>query len=122
MDSIASCGEFVKAGKVKGIAITSAQRSPDFPNVPTIAEAGYPNITGGTWYGIVAPAKTPPEIVRKLSAEIVAIQAEAATAARIKQLGAEPFIAGTDEFTKFFRSELTRWGDVIKAANIKRIE
>jgi tripartite-type tricarboxylate transporter receptor subunit TctC len=122
MDSIASCGEFVKTGKVKGLAITSAERSPDFPDVPTIAEAGYPHITGGTWYGIVAPAKTPPEIVRKLSAEIAAIQGEPASVARIKQLGAEPFVAGTDEFTKFFRAELTRWGDVIKTANIKRVE
>ena len=122
MDSIASCGEFVKAGKVKGLAITSAARSPDFPDVPTIAEAGYPNITGGTWYGIVAPAKTPPDIVRMLSAEIAAIQAEPASVARIRQLGAEPFVAGSEEFTRFFRAELDRWGNVIKTANIKRVE
>jgi tripartite-type tricarboxylate transporter receptor subunit TctC len=122
MDSVASCGEFVKTGKVKGLAITSAARSPDFPDVPTIAEAGYPKITGGTWYGIVAPAKTPPEIIQKLSAEITAIQAEPAVVARIKQLGAEPLVAGADDFTKFFRAELIRWGDVIKAANLKRIE
>lgn len=119
VDSLASAGGFVEAGKVKALAITGAARAPAFPNVPTVAEAGYPKITANTWYGLIGPANMPADIVAKLSAEIAAIQREPASVQRIREMGAEPFVAGSAEFTAFYRNELAKWATVIKTSGLK---
>jgi tripartite-type tricarboxylate transporter receptor subunit TctC len=119
VDSIASSGPFVEAGKVRALAITSAQRSAAFPAVPTVAESGFPKLTGNTWYGLLAPAKTPSDIVARLSTEVAAIQAEASSVKQIEATGAEPFIAGAAEFTRFYQAEAAKWAAVIKTSGLK---
>jgi tripartite-type tricarboxylate transporter receptor subunit TctC len=119
VDSIASSGAFVESGKVKALAITSAQRSATFPTVPTVTESGFPKLTGSSWYGLLAPANTPGDIVSKLSAEVAAIQAEPESVKRLAAIGAEPFVGNTAEFTKFYRDEVARWADVIKTTGLK---
>ena len=119
VDSTASSRQFVESGKVKALAITSAKRSPLFPNVPTVAEAGYPKLTGFSWYGLLGPAKMPADIVKKLSDEIIAIQAEPATIKRIDEMGAEPLVANTADFTKYYMGELEKWTAVIKTTGLK---
>jgi len=119
VDTIASAGAFIEDKKVKALAITSAQRSSAFPSIPTVTEAGYPKLTGNTWYGLLAPAKTPADIVARLSAEIGAIQAEPDSVQRIKAMGAEPFIAGSVDFTRFYQDELAKWAGVIKSSGLK---
>lgn len=119
VDSIASSAPFIEDRKVKALAITSAQRSAVFADVPTVAESGYPKLTGNTWYGLLAPAKTPTDVVAKLSAEIAAIQAEPESVKRIKAMGAEPFIGGAADFRQFYQTELAKWANVIKTSGLK---
>lgn len=119
VDSTASSRQHVESGKVRALAITSAERSPLFPNVPTVTEAGYPTLTGGTWYGVLGPAKMPADIVKKLSDEIVAIQAEAVSIKRIQDMGADPFVANAAAFTKFYQAEVDKWANVVKATGLK---
>jgi tripartite-type tricarboxylate transporter receptor subunit TctC len=119
VDSIASSGQFVEGGKVKALAVTGAVRAPAFPKVPTVAEAGFPKLTANTWYGLLAPANVPAEIVAKLATEIGAIQREPASVQRIREMGAEPFIGGASEFTDYYRNELAKWATVIKTSGLK---
>jgi tripartite-type tricarboxylate transporter receptor subunit TctC len=119
VDSLASAGQFVEAGKVKALAITGAARAAAFPQVPTVAEAGFPKLTANTWYGLIAPAHVPADIVAKLAAEIAAIQREPASVQRIREMGAEPFIGGSSEFTAFYRNEVAKWAAVIKTSGLK---
>jgi tripartite-type tricarboxylate transporter receptor subunit TctC len=119
VDSIASSAPFIEDHKVKALAITSAQRSPAFPAILTVAESGFPKLTGNTWYGLLAPAKTPPDIVAKLSAEIAAIQAEPESVKRIQAMGAEPFIGDAAEFKQFYQREEAKWAEVVKASGLR---
>jgi tripartite-type tricarboxylate transporter receptor subunit TctC len=119
VDSVASAGPYVSDRKVKALAITSAARSPAFPDVPTVAESGYPKLTANTWYGLLAPGKAPADIVAKLGAEIAAIQKDPAADKRIREMGAEPFIAGPEEFTRFYRDETEKWSAVIKTTGLR---
>ncbi len=119
VDSIASSGQFVEAGKVRALAITGAQRSPRFRDVPTVAESGYPKLTANTWYGVLGPAKMPAEIAAKLGAEIAAIQREPEVVKRIQAVGAEPFISGPEQFARFYRDEIEKWSAVVKQAGLK---
>jgi tripartite-type tricarboxylate transporter receptor subunit TctC len=122
VDSIASSGQFVEAGKVRALAITGAERSPRFRDVPTVAESGFPRLTANTWYGVIGPAKMPAEIAAKLGAEIAAIQREPEVVKRIQTVGAEPFVNGPDDFARFYRNELAKWSDVIARSGLKKIE
>ena len=109
----------LKAGKLRALAVTSQERSPFLPDVPTMAEAGVPEFEVTNWVGIMAPAKTPDEIVQKISAEIVKILASPATKERFKFFGATPDSSTPNEFRKFLDAEIERWGQVVKAANIQ---
>ena len=122
VDSLASAGPFVESGKVQAIATTSAERLPSLAQVPTVAESGFPRLTGPTWYGLLAPARTPPEIVAKLAAEIAAIQSEPAAAKRIAELGGEPFVKGPEDFARFYRDEVAKWAEVIAKSGMKKVE
>jgi tripartite-type tricarboxylate transporter receptor subunit TctC len=122
VDSIASSGSFVTSGQLRALAITSKQRAAQFPNVPTVAEAGYPKVTRNTWYGVLAPAGTPPAIVNKLASEIAAIQAEPDTVKKIEGTGAVPFVAGPADFTAFLKGEVETWATVIAAAKMEKVK
>ena len=108
-----------KAGKVKAFAITSRNRFSGAPDVPTIAEAGLPGFEATTWFGMVAPAKLPAELGKKLHADLVDIIRSPAAREWFLKQGAEPASGTPEEFTAFMKSEIAKWGKVIRTAGIK---
>ncbi|HEV2008915.1 MAG TPA: tripartite tricarboxylate transporter substrate binding protein, partial [Burkholderiales bacterium] len=118
-NSMPSVLPLVKSGKLKGLAVGSAQRSPAAPEIPTIAEAGVPGFEYITWYGMFAPARTPVNIVAKLNAQVVKILAEPEMAQRLASQGAEPRSSTPAELATFMRDETERWKKVIRSAGIK---
>ena len=109
----------IKDGKLRALAVTSKARSVVLPDVPTMAEAGYPGISGDSWVGVLVPAGTPKDIVALLYREIAAILAPAEMKTRLATLGFEPVVSTPKEFTIQIRDEIETWGNVIRAANIK---
>jgi tripartite-type tricarboxylate transporter receptor subunit TctC len=110
--------EFVKTGKVRALAVTTAARLPSIPDVPTVAEF-VPGYEAVGWYGIGAPKGTPAEIVSRLHDAIDAAVAQPSAEAKLADLGVEPIRMTPAEFAKFIASEDEKWGKVIRAANIK---
>ncbi len=109
----------VKAGKVRALAITSASRSPVAPELPTIAESGFPGFEVIGWFGWLAPAKTPREIVNRLNREIMRILNMSAVHDRLLSLSTVPVGDTSEQFAGFIRSERDKWAKVIRAADIK---
>ncbi len=108
----------IKAGKVRALAVLSEERLPAFPNIPTAKEAGVDNFEVTTWYGILAPAGTPREIVTRLNGELVKIIAMPDTKEKMQNAGFEPLSSTPEKFAEFVKTEIVRWGKVIKDANI----
>ena len=108
----------IKAGKVRALAVLSEGRLPAFPNIPTAKEAGVDNFEVTTWYGILAPAGTPREIVTRLNGELVKIIAMPDTKEKMQNAGFEPLSSTPEKFAEFIKTEIVRWGKVIKDANI----
>ncbi len=106
----------IEGGQIKAIAISSAARFPRLKDVPTFAEQGLPEFESIGWFGIVAPAKTPPAIVAKLNAALVAELKEPAVVERIRALGAEPMPQTPAEFSAFILREIDRWTKVVAAS------
>jgi tripartite-type tricarboxylate transporter receptor subunit TctC len=106
---------FVKANRVRVLAVTTAQRIAFMPDVPTVAEAALPGFEAVSWYGVLAPAATPKEIVARLNSEIVKAAANPDTAERLSAEGANPSAGTPEQFGAFIKSEIARWGKVIKA-------
>jgi len=104
----------VKAGRVRAIAVTTDKRLPLLPGVPTVAESGYPDFVVTTWFGILAPAGTPPAIVRKLNAAIVNILNDARVQQRLDRAGLIPAPSTPGEFAALIKTETARWGKVIQ--------
>ncbi|TFZ03170.1 tripartite tricarboxylate transporter substrate binding protein [Ramlibacter henchirensis] len=115
--SLVSAIPQAQAGKLRLLAVTSSKRSPMLPEVPTMAEAGYPNYEIVSWFAIAAPRGTPREIVNKLNATIVDIIKSPAVTSRIVSLGGMPAPMTPDEFTRFLEKDIPRWGDLIRRAN-----
>ena len=111
----------VRDGKLRGLAITTLKRTANIPDMPTIAESGLPGYDSGNWYGIVAPAKTPQDIIAKLHAAIIKTLAFADTKKRMLDVGADAIGSSPQEFADHIRSELARMSSVVKAAGIKPI-
>jgi tripartite-type tricarboxylate transporter receptor subunit TctC len=109
----------VKAGKVRALAITSAKRSPVAPQLPTVAESGFPGFEVIGWFGWLAPAGTGKAIVGKLNQGIVRALAAPDVNARLQSMSTVPVGDSPQEFARFVRSERDKWAKVIKAANIK---
>jgi tripartite-type tricarboxylate transporter receptor subunit TctC len=109
----------VKAGRVRALAITSAKRSALAPDLPTVAESGFPGFEAIGWFGWVAPAKMPNEIVVRFNREIVRILNLPDMQERLRQLGSDPVGNSPAEFAAFIRSEHDKWAKVIKQANIR---
>ncbi len=109
----------IKAGKLRPLAITSAKRSPVAPDLPTVAEAGFPGFEVIGWFGWLAPAATPRPIVNRLHAELVRALQLPDVRERLVSLGTEPVGNTPQEFAGFMRREHEKWGKVIKAANIR---
>lgn len=109
----------VKAGKLRGIAVATAQRLPLLPELPTIAETGVPGYEATQWYGILVPAKTPPAVVAKLNAEIVKALQRPEVKERLAADAAEPVGNRPEEFGAYIKAEIARWAPVVKASGAK---
>jgi tripartite-type tricarboxylate transporter receptor subunit TctC len=109
----------IKAGKLKGVAISGRSRSVALPEVPTFAEAGLPGYEAGTWAGILAHGTTPKELVNKLAAEIAAVMALPDVRENLQSQGLEPTTTSPAEFAAIIKSDMTRFEKVIQAANLK---
>ena len=107
---------FVKNGRIKLLAVTSAKRLAAFPDVPTMAEAGYPELTSGSWQGIFVPAGTPREVVDKLYAAIIETMKTPEVVQRLANGGVDVVVSKPGEFTRFVQSETERWGKAVKEA------
>jgi tripartite-type tricarboxylate transporter receptor subunit TctC len=118
-DTIITCLPHIKSGKLRALAVTSPQRSRYLPEVPTLAESGLPGFDVSPWYGIVAPAGTPREVIVKLNAEIVKILDTPETRAQLAGQGTELAAGTPEDFDAHIRREITRWDKVIKAAGIR---
>ncbi|WP_421988985.1 Bug family tripartite tricarboxylate transporter substrate binding protein [Roseococcus sp.] len=112
-------GEYVAKGQLRPLAISTAERSGDYPEVPTMREIGYPGFEDYTQgLGVVAPAQTPPAVVARLNAAVRASLARPETAERLKGLGGIAAASSPEEYGSFLRGDLDRWRRVIEAANI----
>jgi tripartite-type tricarboxylate transporter receptor subunit TctC len=111
--------EQLQAGRVRAIAVTGAQRLADLPDVPTMAEAGLPDLDFRLWSGVFAPAATPTAIVKRLEKEMIEIINLPEVKDRLKQLQVDPSGNTSEEFKRVIEAELTHWAAVAKAANIK---
>jgi tripartite-type tricarboxylate transporter receptor subunit TctC len=109
----------INGGKVKPLAAASGQRNPMLPNVPTLAESGYPDTTSDNWYGLLAPAKTPPAVIAKLNAAFVAAINDPVVKDKLIKSGAIPVANTPEQFGAFLKEELARWGKLVRAKGIK---
>ncbi len=109
----------VKAGKVKALAVTGNERSDELPDVPSMAEAGYPDVDVHLWSGIFAPTATPPAIVAKLQKAFAEAVADPGVSQKLKAMAVNPGGATPEQFSKIIQSDIAKFGDVVKAANLK---
>ncbi len=109
----------VKAGKVKAVAVTGRERSAELPEVPTMAEAGYPNVNVELWSGVFAPAATPPAIVDKLRKAFAQTIADPGVAQKLRALAVNPGGATPDEFRRIIDNDIVKFRDVVQAAHLK---
>ncbi|MCD6043477.1 MAG: Twin-arginine translocation pathway signal [Burkholderiales bacterium] len=114
-----AAGPHVKSGKAKAIATTGPQRDPLMPDVPTVAESGYPGYQATNWYAFVVAAKTPKDVIARLNKEIVATLKDPHTVQLLRNQGVEPKPSTPEELSAFMKSELQTWGNVVKAAKIQ---
>ena len=108
----------IRGDKLRGLAVTTAKRTPAAPELPPIAEAGVPGFDVSSWYAFFAPAKTAPEVIRKLHADTVAALSDAVTRERLEQLGVVVVGSTPAELATFLKAEMDKWAPVIKEAGI----
>ena len=108
-----------EAGQITLLAVTAARRSALLPDLPTLAEAGITGVEADAWIGLIAPAKTSPQILSKLEREVRQVLAEPEIREKLKVQYMEPVGNSSQEFRSLLEAELERWGPVIKANNIK---
>lgn len=108
-----------KAGKLRALAVTSLTRSPAAPEVPTIAESGYPKFETAAWYGLMFPTGTPREIVARTNAATMSVLALSDIRERLVHEGSEPMGSTPAQFSAYIKAEIAKWSGVVKAANLK---
>jgi tripartite-type tricarboxylate transporter receptor subunit TctC len=109
----------VQAGRLKALATTSPERSDIFPDVPTFAEQGYAEVVGDNWAGVLAPAATPASAIAKFSAALIAALDDPGLRQRLRDSGTTPAPSSPEEFGKYLREEIARWGKVVKDKGLK---
>ena len=109
----------VRAGRLRALAVTGAKRSPSAPDLPTIAEGGVPGFALDQWYGLLAPAGTPKDVVAKLNGEIVKMTADAASKERLMTMGLDPVGSTPEAFTAYLQTETVKWGKLVRDAGIR---
>jgi tripartite-type tricarboxylate transporter receptor subunit TctC len=107
---------FVKNGRIKLLAVTSAKRLAAFPDAPTMAEAGYPELTSGSWQGVFVPAGTPKEVVDKLYGAVIETMKSPEVGQRLATGGVDIVTSKPGEFTNFVQRETERWGRAVREA------
>ena len=118
-ENIVVASPYVKSGRIKALAVTSAKRASALPNVPTIAESGVPGFAAVGWFGVVVPAATQKEIVAKLNSELVRVLALPDIKERISSLGAEVVSTTPDGMDQFNRTQIALWAKVVKASGAR---
>src|SRR3954463_14023778 len=106
----------IKAGRLRGLAVLAAQRSPLLPQVPTATEAGLPNFDVTTWYAILAPAATPRPIITRLNTELAGMMRREETRDRLAAMGTDPMTSTPEECGEYIQKEIAKWGDVVRKA------
>jgi tripartite-type tricarboxylate transporter receptor subunit TctC len=109
---------YLESGKLRALAVTSATRSKALPQLPTVAEAGVPGYAAVGWFGLLAPAATPPAIIAKLNADVTQALNDPAVVKNMMDHGAEPSADTPEEFGRFIREELEKWTKLMKALGI----
>jgi len=119
VDSVSSSTAHVKVGKLKALAATSPKRLAVLPELPTVAESGYPGFQSSAWVGLLAPAGTPRPVIERLHAAVLEVMALPETRERLAAFGGEVTTSTPEEFAAYIRSEMARLGKVVRDANIK---
>jgi tripartite-type tricarboxylate transporter receptor subunit TctC len=109
----------IKSGRLKALAVTTAQKVPTLPEVPTTAEVGYPKVISDNWYGLVAAAGTPPEVLKRIHAAAMTALHSAALAEQFAKVGGVPAPSTPQEYATFLAAEQAKWGRIIKAIGFK---
>ena len=117
-DNMPSALPLVQSGKLRALAVTAPARSPAAPDVPTMAEAGFEGFDVSSWFGLMAPAKTPDAIVQKLNAAVTKALAKPEVQKRLMDLGAVTQTMTAAEFDAFVKKEVATWGAVVKASGV----
>jgi tripartite-type tricarboxylate transporter receptor subunit TctC len=118
-NSLPSVISYIKGQRLRPLANTDAKRSPVLPDVPTMAEAGFPDFEIVTWYGMVAPAGTPREVITRLNTEIARILELPDTKERLASLGAQPMGGSAEQFDAYIKSESVKFGKIVRALNLQ---
>ena len=119
MSSVPSALAHVKSGRLRAIAVTSAKRSPQLPEVPTIAESGYAGFEANTWYGLLVPAGTPAAVIALLNAEVNRVLATPEVRARLASEGGDTLGGSPERFAAFLAAEHAKWGRVVRESGAK---
>jgi tripartite-type tricarboxylate transporter receptor subunit TctC len=118
-DTLTPVVQHIKGGKLRALAVTTAQRSGTLPDVPTLAESGLAGFDQGTWFGILAPAATPKEIVAKLNAEMVKIIQSPDFKRRMDEIGAEPVADTPAQMAQRIRDDTARYARLVKESKVE---
>jgi tripartite-type tricarboxylate transporter receptor subunit TctC len=118
-DGIVTGVPAVKAGRLRAIGVTTLKRWQGAPDIPTLSEAGLAGFEVDSWYGLLAPAGTPRDIIARLNTEIARALREPDARERLYSIGAEPLSGTPEEFGAYIKSEMAKWAKVVKAANIR---
>jgi tripartite-type tricarboxylate transporter receptor subunit TctC len=113
-DNLPSSIAFVRAGKLRPIAITTLHRAPELPNVPTVAESGVPGFDASSWFGLLAPANTPPAVIKRIDDALIKVLATTDLKKKIIDQGGEPVGEKPEQFAAFIKSETIKWAKVVK--------
>jgi tripartite-type tricarboxylate transporter receptor subunit TctC len=117
--SLVQTTPFIQSGQLRALGVGGTTRNPVLPDVPTIAEAGVPGYEANNWWGIMAPAGTPKEIVERLYKDIQATLTSPELKAAFDREGAAAMTMSTEDFAKYIENEIVKWGRVVKEGNIK---
>jgi tripartite-type tricarboxylate transporter receptor subunit TctC len=118
-DSVMTLYPLAKQGKLRALAVSTAQRSTLAPEVPTMIEAGVPGYDADAWFGLFVPAATPKDIIARLHAEVTKSLQAADTRERLRGIGATPGSSSTEQFNALFRNEIVKWAKVVKSAGVR---
>ena len=119
VDSLTATLPHIKSGKIKPLAIAALQRAPQLPDVPTVAEFGYPGFEGIGWQGLIVPRGTPNEIVEKIGVDVRRVLSDPIMRERIIDRGMVVDARGSKEWTEFVNAEFIKWGEAVRRANLK---